>query len=245
MLRGVYSLLIAGALALVLAVSASAGWASDPPSNTPLGKLPASCSSAPGGKACINAGVYYLDKARAKVDLPAYKLPASFTSLTPAEQMFVLANLDRIQYGLPPITGLTAGLSHDALVSGVKGSADPVPSSTANLEAWTSNWAGGYRNAPMAYEAWMWDDGLGSDNFDCTAAHPAGCWDHRHDVLSKLGSSAVLAMGAAAGSEPKYVRGYAMLLVGGTSQYAATYSYTWTQAVAAGAGTHTYAPGTP
>jgi hypothetical protein len=243
--RGVGSLLVVVALALVFVASALAGWAgSDPAQNYPLGKMPPACSTAPLGRPCVNAAIYYLDKARAKLLQPAYKLPADFPSLTPAQQMFILTNLDRIEYGLPPITGLTAQLSSDALTTGVKTGTDPSPSAS-NLTGWTANWAAGYANAPIAYEAWMWDDGPGSANIDCTASDASGCWGHRHDVLWKFGSGSVLAMGAAAGLGPKGGRAYAMLLVGGSSAYQPRYTYLWSQAVADGAGTHTYNPGVP
>jgi hypothetical protein len=233
-------------LALVVVVSAAAAWGgSDPPHNYRVSAVPYYCTSTPMGKRCINAAVYYLDKARAKVGLPAYKLPADFPSLTPGEQMFILTNLDRVQYGLPPITGLTAALTHDALVSGVALGTDPSPSNTTNVQTWRSNWAAGYRNAPFAYEGWLWDDGPGSGNLDCTATVTSGCWGHRHNVLWKFGSSAVLAMGAAQGWGPNHGKGYAMLLVGGYPGYKPTYGYTWAKAVADGAGKNTYHPGSP
>src|SRR6185437_14633760 len=102
--RATRPLVIASALALVFVAGASADWAgSDPPKNTPLGRLPSSCTTAPTGKQCIDAGVYYLDRARANAGLPAYELPADFPSLSPPRQLFILANLDRVQYGLLPI----------------------------------------------------------------------------------------------------------------------------------------------
>ena len=245
MLRRARSLLIAGLLALVVAAGAAAGWGGrDPARGYPLGNLPLACAKAPTGRTCINAGVYYLDKARAKVGLTAYKLPADFPSLAPAKQMFILTNLDRIQSGLPPIKGLTAALNLDALVHGVQAAGDPSPTSTTGLRGWNSNWAGGFSNAPMAYEAWVWNDGLGSGNADCTASNKSGCWLHRHNVLWRFGANAVLAMGAAAGFGPSHGRAYAMLLVGGVAPgFRPTYSYTWKQAVADGAGTNTYNPG--
>lgn len=245
MFRGVKGLFAVGALALVFVASASAGWAgSDPTQNYPVGKLPPGCSTSPTGKACVNAGIYYLDRVRAKFGQPAYKLPADFVSLTPAQQMFILTNLDRIQYGLPPITGLTAQLNNDALTTGVKTALDPSPSAT-NLSGWTANWSAGDRNATLAYYGWMYDDGLGSFNIDCTASSLSGCWGHRHDILWEFDRGAVLAMGAAAGLGPQGGRAYAMLLVGGWSGYHPTYTYTWRQAVADGAGTNTYNPGVP
>jgi hypothetical protein len=244
-LRGVRGLLGAGALALIFVASASAGWAgSDPAQNYPLGKLPPACDTSPLGKTCVNAAIYYLDRARAKLGQPAYKLPTDFPLLTPAQQMFILTNLDRIQYGLPAITGLTAQLGNDALTTGVQKAADPSPS-VSTLSGWTGNWAAGYRNAPMAYNDWMFNDGLGSFNIDCTASNQSGCWGHRHDILWTFTRGSVLAMGGAAGLGPQGGRAYAMLLVGGWASYHPTYTYTWKQAVADGAGTTTYNPGVP
>src|SRR5438067_12583285 len=106
MFRGVRSLVVAGALALVVVASASADWGgSNPAQNYAPGKMPLACHPAPTGKTSIDAAVYYLDRARAKVGQPAYALPADFASLTPTRQMFILANLDRVQYGLPPVGG--------------------------------------------------------------------------------------------------------------------------------------------
>jgi hypothetical protein len=244
MLRRARSLAIAGALALVVAATAAAGWAGkDPAHNYRLGRLPLACVKAPMKRRCVDAGVYYLDKARAKVGLPAYRLPADFVSLSSAQQLFILTNLDRVQYGLPPMTGLTTQLNHDALVSGVRRARDPFPTDKAHLSAAAADWAGPFENAPMAYEAWVWDDGLGSNNIDCTAVHRSGCWGHRHAVLWKFGGHSVLAMGAASGFDTSHHRGYAMLLVGGASPgFRPRYSYTWKRAVADGAGTHPYKP---
>ncbi len=246
MQRGVRSILVAFALALAVVASASADWGGkDPARNTRIGRLPSSCSSSPTGKACINAGVRYLDKARSRVGLPPYALPADFPLLTPTRQLFILVNLDRVQYGLPPIPGMTAALNHDALVSGVWVADDPHPSNTSGLNAWWPGWAGAFYNAPMAYEGWVWDDGLGSNNPRCTPTDHSRCWGHRHSVLWRFGASDVLAMGAAAGRDSSHHLGYAYLFVGGNAGYTPAYTYTWSQAVEAGAGTNQYNPGTP
>ncbi len=228
------------ALALVVVASAAAAdWGGqDPPHNTPVKVLPSSCKSAPTAKECVNAVVWYLDKARSRVHLPPYALPANFVSLSPARQIFILVNLDRIQYGLLPITGMTAALNHDALVSGVLRGDDPYPSHTAGLNIWWPGWAGGFYNAPMAYEGWVWDDSLGSGNPRCTPTDHSRCWGHRHSVLWKYGP--VLAMGAAASS---HRRSYAYLFVGANAGYDPAYTYTWKQAVKDGAGTNAYDPG--
>lgn len=237
-------------LAIAACVLAPSAWASsDPSANYPPGPMPAACSTAPTGATCVNAAVYYLDQARASLGQPPYALPADFTSLSAPEQTLILTNLDRILYGLTPITGLTADLNNDSYTSGVQAGADPSPSSTAGLNLWTANWAGGYPNMALAYEGWMYDDGPGSGNLDCTSSGDPGCWGHRHDILVQTTAGDLLAMGAAAGAGPNSVPGYAMLIVGGCGTcnpaYTPTYTYTWSQAVADGAGTNTYDPGLP
>jgi hypothetical protein len=237
------SLVIACALTLVVVASASAAWGGgkDPAYNTPIRLLPSSCGSAPTGQECIDAVVWYLDKARSRVGLPPYALPANFPSLSPQQQIFVLVNLDRVQYGLRPIPGMTSALNHDALASGVWRADDPHPSNTTGLNIWWPGWAGAFDNAPMAYEAWVWSDGLGSTNPRCTPTDHSRCWGHRHSVLWKYGP--VVAMGAAAGRDSRHRRGYAYLFVGGNAGYRPAYTYTWEQAVADGAGTNAYDPG--
>ena len=243
-LRVLRGLVPACVLAVACVAVASAAWGGkDPRHNTKIGRLPLSCKSAPTGMQCINAVVYYLDKARSRSHLPPYALPADFPSLSPVRQTFILTNLDRIAYKLRPIPGLTAKLSHDALVSGVWVDDDPHPSSTTGLTTWWPGWAGAFYNAPMAYEAWVWNDGLGSTNPRCTSTDHSRCWGHRHSVLWRYGARS--AMGAAAGKDSHHHRGYAYLFVAGNSSFKPVYSYTWKQAVKDGAGTNTYDPGPP
>jgi hypothetical protein len=36
---------------------------------------------------------------------------------------------------------------------------------------------------------WMYDDGPGSSNADCSAGNPGGCWGHRDKILMSLSCS--------------------------------------------------------
>lgn len=244
--RGLAMVILLQVCAVGAAVATANLWAGpDPTSNYPAGHLPSSCFSGPASARCVNAGVYYLDKARGKLGQKPYKLPANFTKLSPAKQAFILVNLDRVQYKLPPITGLTQALDSDALGGlpgdplGVKGDGDPRPTAPSFTQV-TSNWAGGYSNIVLAYESWMYDDGYKSPNIDCTQPSAAGCWGHRHDVLWKFVNTGSAAMGAAAGKDSHGARGFAILLGRGNSSYHPKYVYTWKQAVADGAGKHIY-----
>ncbi len=203
----------------------AANWAeADPSTNFPVGALPPACDTDPTGPVCIQASVGYLNQARASLGQPPYSLPADFTSLTPPEQALILTDSDRTLYNLPPITGLTDALSQDAAAAAASDS-DPQPS-TSDWYAYTSNAAWGQVNIVLAYEAWMYDDGPGSANIDCTSSSPSGCWGHRHDILWNFGSGA-LAMGAAAGADSSGNPGYAVLLFQGSPSYNPVYSYTW------------------
>jgi hypothetical protein len=207
----------------------------DPSSNFAVGSLPPACDSEPTGAVCIDAAVSYLDQARASLGQPPYTLPSDFDSLSPDEQAFVLTNLDRVLYGLPPVPGLTAQLDQDA-AAGVQEDEDPQPSDS-NWWGYTANWAYGFDNMPLAYEAWMYDDGPGSGNLDCTSSDTSGCWGHRHDILWSFDGGGALAMGAAAGDDPSGAPGYTMLIEEGDPQTGTsyTYTYTWSEAVADGA----------
>jgi hypothetical protein len=206
----------------------------DPSSNFSAGLLPPQCQTDPNGTVCVEAAVTYLNAARAHLGQPAYVLPGDFVSLTPPEQALVLTDLDRIQYGLSAVPGLTDALNRDA-ARGVQSEGDPQTSGSSYIAS-TSNWAGGYENMPLAYEAWMYDDGPGSGNLDCPKAGGSGCWGHRHDVLWGFTGGGVLAAGAASGKDSGGMTGYTMLLAEGNRSYRPTYTYTWAQAVAAGAG---------
>lgn len=236
-------ILAAAALALLASATPAFadGWAgADPAANFPMPYIPQSCWSPPTGDptgpACLDWSVSVLNQARASLGQPAYELPADFDSLSPDQQLFILTNDDRTLYGLPPVPGLTPSLNQDA-AGGVQTDSDPWPSTGAWM-AYTSNWAGGYVNAVLAYEGWMYDDGPGSGNLDCTGNSSSGCWGHRHDVLWQFyAGGGTTAMGASAGSFSAGTPSYAMLLAQASdSGYQPSFTYTWAQAVADGAG---------
>jgi hypothetical protein len=225
-------------MAIVLcagAAPASAAWAGpDPTSNIVRSRLPMDCGTDPTGTVCTDTAVSILNQARATMGEPAYVLPADFDSLSPVQQLFILTNDDRTLYGLPPIPGLTDQLNQDA-ATGIQSDSDPWPSGGSWM-AYTSNWAGGFANAALAYDGWMYADGPNSGNLDCTDTDPSGCWGHRHDVLWEFEGDGPVAMGAAVGTDPGGMRSFTMLLVEGNQGYQPHYSYTWAQAVADGAG---------
>jgi Tachylectin/FG-GAP-like repeat len=164
---------------------------------------PAICQSSPSDVSCQNAGIAALNRARVIMGQPAYVLPANFEALSAPMQLLVLSNSDRGVYGLPQISGLNATLNA-AAQSGIAADNDPAgPSSVdgVGFTSWTSNWAAGWSSALYVYYNWMYDDGMGSSNLDCTSTNGAGCWGHRLDTLHDFGSSFV-AMGVGTGTSP-------------------------------------------
>jgi hypothetical protein len=108
---------------------------------------------------------------------------AAYEKLTPDEQLFVSANLERVERGLPAATVLTRSLDTIAQ-EGANADTDPplnrVPDKLAGGGRWISlggNWAGGFDNALGADYGWMYDD-QGSN------------WGHRDNILGGYVSAA-------------------------------------------------------
>lgn len=116
-------------------------------------------------------------------------LPPDYYQLTPGEQVFVVTNLNRLAFGLPAIPAMNADANTYALgntSSGALGNTDPtVPGSLTTGQpviAWDSNWAEDINVLSSDFN-WMYNDGLGSFNIDCTTANASGCWGHRDNIL--------------------------------------------------------------
>lgn len=113
----------------------------------------------------------------------------AFLKLTRDEQLFVVADLERVQRGLPPARLLTKSLDHIAQV-GANENEDPpfgllpttLPGGGLVVSA-GANWASGFLNPLGSDYGWMYDDGLGSPNIDCTKSNTSGCWGHRDNIL--------------------------------------------------------------
>jgi hypothetical protein len=144
---------------------------------------------------CTAATLAALDHARALEGVGPMVLPTDFAQLTVPEQLFVVINLERVDRGLAPFVGLTAGLDGNAR-KGADAANDPPPLGDAYLLV-DGEWAGGSVNALDAVYGWMYDDGAGSGNLDCPRAGAPGCWGHRHGILDDFGVGDRLVAGAA------------------------------------------------
>ena len=142
-------------------------------------------------------------------------LPSNFATMSVPVQLLNLANLERVDRGLTAILGLSAALNQDADNAAAQDE-DPMPTHFYGDVA-TSNWAGGDSSTLEADFEWMYDDGMGSGNLDCTSSNQSGCWGHRHDILWHF--SAPIAMGAGYGTG-QYGPSMTELFVGGDTKTA-------------------------
>jgi 5-hydroxyisourate hydrolase-like protein (transthyretin family) len=191
------SIIVAGAAltpVLAIASSGSSSGLRDPRANVaPSPQFDATCmSSGRNSATCINAIVAAINNARAHEGVGAMHLPSGFASMSTAEQTFVVSNLERIDRGLAPASGMVSTLNTLATTA-AHNDADPILRTWSvgplSVHAWGSNWAGDL-NALAADYDWMYDDGwgtTGSFNLDCTSATAAGCWGHRHNILGTYG----------------------------------------------------------
>lgn len=148
--------------------------------------LPGGCSGVrdfSGG--CMKESLGMINAGRQSEGLGPLMLPANWQSLSVAQQLFVLTELERTARGLAADAGLSANLNQ-AAVTGAGAGRDP---SGSGLEAL---WAGGEPNPIVVVADWIYEDGLFAsgvaENLNCSSSRPAGCWQHRDIVLHDGGS---------------------------------------------------------
>jgi hypothetical protein len=134
-----------------------------------------------------------INEARAAEGVPPMVLPTNYETLSEPQQILVVSNLERTGRGLVPASGLSASLDTIASAAALI-NADPDPLNIAG-NAMASNWAGGIPDPLLVDFYWMYDDGYGSPNLDCTSPSAQGCWVHRDNIIYPF--DAPVAFGAA------------------------------------------------
>lgn len=163
------------------------------------------CWNSPTSAACQTFLIAALNRGRTALGEPPYALPRTFTQLAPRDQLMVLSDLDRRLYGLQAIWGYNTSLVSSA-AAGVRNGMDPAPVHLAktHLLGYTANFFGYTHpmSALYAYFEWMYDDGPGGPNGECSSKNTTACWQHRKDTLfGTPGARQQLAFGDAYGSE--------------------------------------------
>lgn len=194
-----------------------------------------------GSAACQQAEIGDLNMARSSEGLGALQWTAALYALPPAEQLFVLANEERVSRGLPAIPGMTA-IANTNATAGAAANTDPSPFEISGVYEYTANWAEDYGPIGAVFD-WMYNDGYGSGNIDCTSPSAPGCWGHRDGILLNTGSGDfappagytwVAGAGCAGSADWKFLDScaleYALL-----PTLVPNYTFTWTQALTLGA----------
>jgi hypothetical protein len=255
----------AAALALIFALTATAairtaraGAAEPlagivPPKNPPKNLAPspdfyASCAPdvLDDTVACNTKILLAIDHARGTEPVgPLHFRLEKLLGLGVAEQLFAIADLERVSRGEPPMAYMTSQLDQTAAAGAVADSDPVLVGSTlkggAQMSAWGSNWADGTESALGADDGWMYDDGYGSSNYDCRSPHAAGCWGHRDNVLrfwqrylsGCKASASHLLMGAAYSKSRRFGTSFAEIFVSACGPAPTGVVVTWAQVAAA------------
>jgi len=185
--------------------------------------------------ACITKALAAINRARSLEHVRPMILPDNFTKLTYAEQTFVVSNLERVDRGRAPFRGLTSKLNKTAKQAATA-QVDPAPAYSAVgqfvVMDYQSNWSSNFGPLAANY-GWMYDDGYGSYNVDCTSPAASGCWAHRDIILTRYDKPSLIS-GAGSDKQSGLVS-IAQLFVAGKGQNP-TFTYTWRQALKHGAG---------
>ena len=152
-------------------------------------------------------------------------LPTNWNSLSPAEQLFTVTNLERTVRGLPPLSAMATALDV-AAVQAASVSTDPAPPPGFPWTEWAGNSAITLGNPLEAIYEWMYDDGVGSPNADCSPSNTRACWGHYHNVLLPM-ACAPCVMGAAWGTSTRGATCMTELLV--ETQGSPALDFTWAQ----------------
>jgi hypothetical protein len=194
----------------------------NPTSNiTPSPSYDGPCAVAGGITPTCPAGLSTIDADRAIEGVGPVTLPSDFAALSAPEQVFVLANLERVDRGLAPIPALSAALDSYAQTGADN---DTDPNFPTYIQDGGSNWAGG--DILAADALWMYQDGwAGSATFngDCTSPTASGCWGHRDNILGTYSTPTLMGAGYAAGG--KYGGSTTELFAGGDTTDSPSFSW--------------------
>ncbi|MGD0321366.1 MAG: hypothetical protein ABSC00_07170 [Acidimicrobiales bacterium] len=217
----------------VLAASVTAPHGIVPPANpaqtiAPSPNFLANCSASyyDDSQGCLDATLQAITNARAQEGVADMALPTDWASLSPQEQLFVATNLERTARGLTPLSAMATTLDQ-AAQQGAGADQDPSPPGGFPWSSWGSNWTAAVGNPLEAIYYWMYDDGEGSSNADCTPANTSGCWQHRDNILMALRCQPCeIGTGYASGAWQGQPSWTALLV---DTSGATSLDYTWTQ----------------
>ncbi len=216
----------------------------NPRANLPAVGFTGICSAdGNGSAACRNAELVNLLDAHVLEGLQVPKWPESFWRLPYDEQLFILADEERVDRNLAPVLGIT-GRADRSSRPGALHDRDPVArfSAQPQLLAWASNWASDLGTVAAEFD-WMYNDGVSTvrdqGNLDCPRSGAKGCWGHRENTLIQFPSAGPRTALVFGGACVRDRQDSSNLSCGEIFELLAraprSYLFTWTQALRMGA----------
>ncbi len=130
---------------------------------------------------CIDSVLHNINYARSLEGLGPMVLPSTYASDTVPVQQLIIADEERGDRGLSEFSGLDPALNAASL-TGAENNQDPQPPTGYTYTSGGANFALDY--TPLGADfAWMYNDGYGGTNAECTSPGNANCWGHRDNIL--------------------------------------------------------------
>jgi hypothetical protein len=175
--------------------------------------------------ACDAAALVDFNAVRAAEGLGPMTLPHQFDTLTVPLQLLAISDVERVDRGLVPVIGLSSAI--DSLAQqGADTDDDPPFPDPFHGSSGGANWAGAGNSVLLDDFYWMYDDGLGSPNGDCTQGDQSRCWGHRDDIIGN-GYDAPVLMGTAVKYKTADGTSMAEEFIGGDTSDSADVAPTW------------------
>ncbi len=179
---------VGSALVVVSVAPSGAGAAGIVPPSNPSVDVPPqvtpACTTSPvddTSAQCIDSVLHDINYARSLEGLGPMVLPSGYASDPVPVQQLIIADEERGDRGLSEFSGLDPALNAVAL-TGAEDNADPQPPAGYDYTSGGSNFA--LDDTPLSADyAWMYNDGYGGTNADCTAPGDSECWGHRDNIL--------------------------------------------------------------
>lgn len=142
---------------------------------------------------CTTYVLQLINTARRSENVQPMVLPSNWYSLTPLQQLFVVADLERTARGLSPYLGINKALSLSAQQAALSlrdpnlASRFPIGHDAQQVPGMGSTWSSGFTVLEADFE-WMYSDGWGGSrantfNVLCTSPNAPACWGHRDELL--------------------------------------------------------------
>jgi hypothetical protein len=130
---------------------------------------------------CIDSVLHDINYARSIEGLGPMVLPSGYASDPVPTQQLIIADEERGDRGLSQFAGLDPALDTVAL-TGAQDNEDPAAPAGYQDNGGAANFALDFTPLGADY-AWMYNDGYGGTNVDCTSPTDPGCWGHRDNIL--------------------------------------------------------------